>query len=338
MNAIDPGEPLRVAVLNGETGTIPGPADSARLLRERGVPGHNIEWIDGDVGAAALTDGRHHLIHVWSPGPAALAAMPVARTAGLPVVATYTGAEHPVYGECRIVLSPSAAADEALASLGVPASRVRRWRPGVDHDLYNPARFNPDAMPAAGTGATARVNLLYVGPLDYQQGAGSLADAFLIAHDRDPRLHLVLAGSGPDEDLLRHHVGHTATFLGHLEGEPLAQAFASADLLVCPTTLDGCAHPILEAQASGLPVLAVGDGGAAELIEPGRSGCLVPPGTVALAEAIKWLARRATLRERLSTGGLLAVRDRTWERSLEQIARAWADALVGDPDQVAHAA
>jgi len=90
------------------------------------------------------------------------------------------------------------------------------------------------------------------------------------------------------------------------------------------------------AQASGLPVLAVAGGAAEELIESGRSGLLVPHGAGPLSEAIGWLARRATLRERLATGGLLAVRARSWERSLAQLTAAWG--LAASPAEVVCAA
>ena len=97
-----------------------------------------------------------------------------------------------------------------------------------------------------------------------------------------------------------------------------------------PSETDAFAQAVLEAQASGLPVLAVDTGGAAELIENGRSGCLVAPDPAALGSAIRGLARRAALQDRLATGGLMAVRERTWERSLAQLAAGYARAL-GEP-------
>jgi len=79
-----------------------------------------------------------------------------------------------------------------------------------------------------------------------------------------------------------------------------------ADMLVCPCTEPDMAPAIRAAQRTGLPVLAVDGGEAAALIENGRSGFLVPDDPAALADAIRWLSRRATLRERLAAGGLLA--------------------------------
>jgi glycosyltransferase involved in cell wall biosynthesis len=161
-------------------------------------------------------------------------------------------------------------------------------------------------LPASGEGVLARTNLIYVGPLDEQHRVRALADAFLTAHEHDPRLHLLVAGDGSERVTLERRLGSTATFLGLLEESQLGELRVSADLLISPTTGADTAATIRDAQLDGLPVLAVDGGEAARLIENGRSGFLVPDDPVALADAIRWLSRRATLRERLATGGRLA--------------------------------
>lgn len=161
-------------------------------------------------------------------------------------------------------------------------------------------------LPASGEGVLARINLIYVGPLDSRHRVRELADAFMAAHDHDPRLHLLVVGDGEERDCLERRLGHAGTFVSALAHEQLAELVSLADLLVCPTTHADTAATISEAQELGLPVLAVDGGDAARLIENGRSGFLVPDDHAAFSDAIRWLARRATLRERLATGGRLA--------------------------------
>jgi glycosyltransferase involved in cell wall biosynthesis len=84
---------------------------------------------------------------------------------------------------------------------------------------------------------------------------------------------------------------------------------------------------ILEAQASGLPVVAVAAGGPAELVTDGRSGVLCPPRVDDLAGALAKLAGSRAARERLARGGLAAVAERTWEASLARLAAGWQRAL-----------
>ncbi|HWK17288.1 MAG TPA: glycosyltransferase [Solirubrobacteraceae bacterium] len=374
------GEPLRVAVVADGVGSVHGVSRTLAQLRERGIPGHEIEVIGTDASvdrrlaavaeaelpfypglklgvpslfavAEALTERRYDLVHVCAPGPAGIAAMLIARVMGLPVAGSYhtelqsyarlrsgdARVEGIVqmllatfYGQCRIVLSPSVAADASLARLGIPTQRIVRWDRGVDLERFSPARYAPDALPAD-------FNVLYVGRLSREKGIDMLAEAFLLARQRDPRLHLVLAGRGPEEEALRRRLGNAATFLGWVGGDQLARTYASADLFMFASTTDTFGQVILEAQASGLPVLAVDAGGPADLIESGRSGCLVAPSAEALAEALHGLARREAIRDRLATGGLVAVRERTWERSLRQLAEGYTLAIgapLEHPDSV----
>lgn len=202
----------------------------------------------------------------------------------------------------------------------VPPARIVRWRPAVDGERLGPAHFCRYLLPGA-------FNLLFVGPLQRSRRIELLAEAVLTAVRRDPRLHLVLIGSGPGEARLRGLLGSTATFLGAVDRELLAQIYASADLLVHPG--EGAFYPaVSEAQASGLPVLAVESAGIGALVENGRSGCLVNGEPAALAAAITGLARRSVMLDRLATGGLAAARRRSCAESAAQLSAGYARALA----------
>ena len=84
----------------------------------------------------------------------------------------------------------------------------------------------------------------------------------------------MLAGGGPEEEALRERLGERATFLGWLDGDDLARAYASADIFLFASRTDTFGQVMLEAQASGLPVVAVDEGGPRALIEDGRTGLL----------------------------------------------------------------
>lgn len=288
-------------VTGGSSVTAPGRPLSIELL-ERGLPGHELEGVAAD----AITTGG----------------------TALPTVACYPELGHSaaVYRQSTLVLCTSTAAERVLHTLGVEPCRVRRWRHAVDPERFSPAWYSAAALTGEGTDGP-RVNLLHVGPLDQESGVEQVVDAVQFARERNPRVHLVLVGSGPLEELLRARLGDAATFVATPSSEQLARIYASADLLVCAGRGEGCGQTVLEAQASGLPVLAFNEGEPAELVEGGRSGVLVPPTTIALAEAIRWLARRGTLRERLATGGLQAVRERTWEQALAELGAAVTQTL-----------
>jgi glycosyltransferase involved in cell wall biosynthesis len=114
-----------------------------------------------------------------------------------------------------------------------------------------------------------------------------LMEAFAVAHERDPGLLLKLSDDAAATEL-----------------------FKTSDLLVCAGSDPAAASAIRRAQELGLPVLAVAGGTTEELIQNGRSGFIVPDSALPLADAIRWLAHRAPVRERLRSGGLLAAGSR----------------------------
>jgi glycosyltransferase involved in cell wall biosynthesis/predicted metal-dependent phosphoesterase TrpH len=290
-----------------------------------------------------LADGRFDAIHVSSPGPAGVAGALVARALGLPLVGSYhteltayaglRSGERRVadamamavaafYGACDVVLSPSAAADQALAAIGMADDRVLRWDRGVDT-----SRFHPAARDSSPRSREDAITVMYSGRITREKGIDLLADAFLLARACDPRLRLQLAGGGPEQERLAERLGDSARFLGWLEGEELALAYASADIFLFPSSTDTFGQVILEAQASGLPVIAVAEGGPLSLVEHRSSGLLCLPDAARLAASLLELADSPLLREHLSRGALRAVQQRTWERTLERLAAGYGCAL-----------
>jgi glycosyltransferase involved in cell wall biosynthesis/predicted metal-dependent phosphoesterase TrpH len=290
-----------------------------------------------------LAEGRYDLVHLASPGPAGIGAALAARIAGVATVgsyhtelAAYAGVRSGdpalaqgmaialslFYRQCAAVLSPSPAADGSLERLGIEPARVVRWGRGVDSERFNPSRRDPDGYPGV-------LRVLYAGRLTKEKGAKLLAEAFLRAHADDPRLHLLLAGGGPEEEALRDALGPHATFLGWLEDEELARAYASSDIFLFASCTDTFGQVIIEAQSSGVPVVAVREGGPASLIRDGETGRLCAADANALADAVVELAASPVLRRRLARPALAEARTRTWPAALEQLAAGYRIGLAG---------
>jgi glycosyltransferase involved in cell wall biosynthesis len=233
------------------------------------------------------------------------------------------------YGSCDLVLSPSPASDARLGQLGIAETRVGRWDRGVDLERFDPGLRRDGMFPG-------EVNVLYSGRLTREKGVDLLADAFQAACRQDPRLHLVLAGGGPEQETLATRLGDSATFLGWLAGQDLARAYASADAFLFASRTDTFGQVILEAQASGLPVVAVGEGGPVSLIASGETGLLTDADPEALARSLLTVVHNPQLAQRLRKTALSVVRDRTWEASLRRLATGYRTALLRGPasDQV----
>jgi glycosyltransferase involved in cell wall biosynthesis len=100
--------------------------------------------------------------------------------------------------------------------------------------------------------------------------------------------HLVVVGDGPYLNEMKAQLSDLpCTFTGRLAGDDLAKAYASADIFVFPSTTDTFGNVVLEAQASGLPVVVSDQGGPCENILPDKTGRVVPGNDVeALAAAL----------------------------------------------------
>ncbi len=365
------GERPRVALIADGIEAMHGVTHTIEQIRERGVPGFEIEvvgtdpWVDRRLPAATslqvpfyegmtlgvpglpdlaetLAEGRYDLVHVTAPGPAGIAASLLSRVSGTPLVASYhtelatyaglrsgdlgleaisTAALSAFYTAPSRVLSPSPAADRSLLGLGAAPAGIDRWERGVDTERFTPERADRSAFPG-------ELRVLYAGRLTREKGVDLLAESFLLAQRAEPRLHLLLAGGGPEEGELRTRLGEHATFLGWLEGDELARAYASADLFLFCSRTDTYGQVVLEAGASGLPVVAVGEGGPAALIENRHTGILCRPDANHLAGAVLQLASSPTLRSRLGEAAIGNASKRSWERALEQLAGGYRRALA----------
>ena len=161
------------------------------------------------------------------------------------------------------------------------------------------------------------IKVLYAGRLTQEKGVDLLADTFLRAHASRSRLHLLLAGGGPEAEALRARLGDRATFLGWLEGDALARAYASADVFLFCSRTDTFGQVLVEAAASGLPVVAVDEGGPSSIVVDGETGRLCEPDAAMLAAAVLQLADSPAWRAKLGRASAARrARARTWEASM----------------------
>ena len=305
------------------------------------------------VQSIAGPDGaRYDAIHVCSPGPAGIAGALIARAMDVPLVGSYhteltayaelrsgerrvgeamAMAVSAFYGACDIVLSPSPAADDALAAIGMAPERVLRWDRGVDTERFRPracaaSRRCPMRSTSCTRGASRARRASSCSPTPSWRRTRAIR-----------RLHLVLAGGGPEQERLRERLGERASFLGWLEGEELARAYASADMFLFPSATDTFGQVILEAQASGLPVIALAHGGPLSLIEHGVSGLLCEPDARRLADArARARGRAAAARAPRQRGAARRARGAPGSAPLERLADGYRRALA-DPLQLADA-
>ena len=238
-----------------------------------------------------------HAVHLSTPGPMGLLGLVAARQHGIPVYGTFH-TDFPAYaanltgdpeiemtawrfmrwfyGQMERVAAPSSDIRRKLIHHGLAPERVSVVGRGVRTDTFSPDFRDPSLR--AQWGGHIRHWLLYVGRLSKEKNLPVLAEAFRMMVARRPDVGLVVVGEGPYEAEFRAAVaGLPVVFAGLRRGEDLARHYASADLFVFPSRTDTLGVVLLEAQASGLPVLASNDGGPKDAMVPRRTGFIVEP-------------------------------------------------------------
>ena len=174
-----------------------------------------------------------------------------------------------------------------------------------------------------------------MGRLAAEKGITRVLEAFRIASGIVPRgvIHLVVAGTGPREAELRAAAPPDVTFLGVLDRRSrLPDLYANCDAFVFASATETLGLVVLEAFASGLPVVAVPAGGVADHLRHGENGLAVPDGdTGAMAQAMISLAGDYALARRLARGARRTAERLSWEREIDRLEESYREVCEGRP-------
>ncbi len=294
----------------------------------------------------AVTAFRPDVIHLVTEYSLGLTGQVLARKLGVPVLASfetnipgclpYYGfdwASEPSWKYLRwfhnrsgLTLCTSETWRERLQAHGF--QQVRVWARGVDTDLFTPARRSEASR--RRNGPPDAIQLLYVGRLTPEKELPVLFDAYRKAASQvgDRRLHLVLTGDGSYSGRMRSVAPAGVTFTGYLEGQDLSDVFAAADVFVLPSRVETLGYVVLEAMASGLPVIGANHGGTLENVRHGQNGLLCPAGDVdRFADAISTLASDGALRQRLAANARAWAEERTWNRAFDVLLETYQERI-----------
>jgi phosphatidylinositol alpha 1,6-mannosyltransferase len=237
-------------------------------------------------------------------------------------VSAYLGRFH---RRSRRIYTPSTVSREDLLLLDV--SDVEVWGRGVDGVLFHPGRRSPELR--AELGAGDRFTFVYVGRLAPEKRVEQIVGAFRLARGMVPpdTIHLVVAGTGPNEAELRAAVPEGVTFLGFLERQArLPELYASCDAFVFASVTETLGLVVLEAMASGLPVVAAPAGGVRDHLRDGHNGLSYPEGSAeAMARAMVRLVTEEGLARRLGRGARGTAEELTWEREMDRLDQSYRE-------------
>jgi glycosyltransferase involved in cell wall biosynthesis len=229
----------------------------------------------------------------------------------------------------RRVYTPSNVSRAEVLALGV--ADVETWGRGVDVEMFHPGRRSQDMRAALGMGS--RFTFLYVGRLAAEKCVEQVIEAFRLAGDMLPRgtIHLVIAGTGPREAEIRAAAPPGVTFLGFLDRRGrLPDLYANCDAFVFASVTETLGLVVLEAMASGLPVIAAPAGGVRDHLRDGGNGLEYPDGDVgAMATAMVRLAGDWALHHRLVRGARKTAEGLSWESEMDRLDRSYREVRQG---------
>lgn len=199
---------------------------------------------------------------------------------------------------------------------------------GVDDRRFRPGQGGEELKEELGIEGNV---VLYVSRMSYRKGPHVLLNAFAGIEDAT----LVMAGSGEMLPFLKAQarflgVEDRVHFLGYVPDETLPKLYDMADIFVLPsTTAEAFGIVVLEAMASGVPVIATDVGGIPEIVRSSESGLLVPPGNeFELREAIERLLQNEELREFYGKNGRRAVEEHySWDVVGRQVVEKYLEVL-----------
>ena len=279
-------------------------------------------------------------IHLATPGPVGLAGLAIAKILKLPTSGTYhtaipqyaqilTGDEAIedlawkyclwFYDQLDVIYAPSQSTKEELSSKGIHPDKIRLYPRGIDVERFNPSKrngiFNKRYQLPEGP------KLLYVGRVSKEKNLHLLSEAFKRMVGDGEKVQMVVVGDGPYlQEMQAELKGLPCCFTGYLSGDRLASVYASADLFVFPSTTDTFGNVVLEAQASGIPVVVTDQGGPCENIIEEKTGLVCQADDMeGMLAAIRGLVDNESLRMKMGIEARKYVEARSFENAFLQL-------------------
>lgn len=339
----------------------------ARLLGEEGATVEVIQvnapyspaWIANWRGIRALfrllpyvlrlyrSAHRVDLYHVmansgWSWHLFSAPAIWIAKALGKPVVINYRGGEADTFlGKSLFWIKPSLVRADAII---VPSGFLQTvfgkygFRPEVVPNIVNLSRFSAenDERPICVQESPC---VLVARNLEPIYDNATALRAIRIVKKALPAVRLVIAGSGPERDALiniTRELGltDTVTFTGKVDNADMAALYRKADLMINPSLVDNMPNSVLEALASGVPVVSTNVGGVPYVVEHEKTALLVPPqDPQAMAAAILSLLTDPAKAQRMREAGIESVQQYSWPRVRGCLLHAYEKVLAKRNDR-----
>lgn len=284
-----------------------------------------------------LTDFDPDLIHLVTPFNLGLCGLRYAKKFALPIVASYhtnfdqylayyklNFLKKPIWKffnwfhkHSQLNLVPSQITLENLRRNGIKNLKI--WDRGIDTQTYSPDLADENFKRRYGI--EGKTTILYVGRLAPEKNLELLlASLEKLNKKYKDEIELLITGSGPMIDDLKAKAAENVTFTGYLTGDELAMTYASCDIFAFPSVTETYGNVILEAMASGLPVVGILAGGVKENLFNEQNGLACLKNNVKeFSQNLKRLITNQSLRKKLASNARKYALNKSWEQAFSSL-------------------
>lgn len=318
------------------------------VLRFKGVclpiyPACRAAYIPLNKAISLLRAFSPDVVHIVTEAGIGLAGLRAATLLGIPVVMSYhtnfdqylshyhlTQYSDALWAYMKwfhsfsaLTLCPSRDTLRTLAQKGFQNLAV--WSRGIDLERFHPSHFSPELRKTLG--ATGKTVFLYVGRIAAEKGLDVFIRSICAINETcGERIQFWFTGDGPYlKDISDLQLPNVVT-TGEKRGLELAQIYASADVFVLPSGTETFGNVLLEAMASGLPVICTDSGGITDYtVQNGNARICRYKDHVSLAQAMRDLLEPA-LRDQIRQGAMQTAKSKSWNTIFDGLMQQYVQA------------
>ena len=286
--------------------------------------------------AKELDDFKPDLIHLATPIVIGMCGLKYAKDNGIPFVASYhTNLSQYlkyykfkilesilwkyfnwIHNQCEANYCPSKATLQLLRRKGIRNLEI--WDRGVDCTEFSP-NYRNECLRKKLAG-DKKLILLYVGRLAHEKNLDVLINTMKRINKQLKDVCLVMTGDGPAREELQEISPENVVFTGYKSGLELSEIYASADIFVFPSTTETFGNVVLEAMASGLPVVAPMAGGIKDNLINGYNGIACKPKNAGdMTRAVVRLAEDRSYRQLLAVQARKYAQQKSWKGVFDKL-------------------
>lgn len=296
----------------------------------------------------SLLQFKPDIIHIMTEFNMGLAGLTYGKKLGIPTISNYTTnfAQYLKYynleifqntswnymrwfhNQNEITLCPSMETRELLNSQGIPNTGI--FSRGVDCENFNEKLRSIKLRNELGI--NDKIVLLYVGRVAMEKDIDVLLEGYRkISNKYKDKVSLIITGNGPELTRYKNSFPKGTIFTGYKKGRELAEIYASSDIFVFPSPTETFGNVVLEAMASGLPVIAANAGGVKDTVKNRVNGLLFNPGDAnQLTNLVIEMIEDENLKNSLKANAKKTVSERSWTSIFDGLVETYEEVIFNN--------